>query len=140
MKQIGRYPVIEKIGSGGMGAVYLAQDPILGRKVAIKVLHEDFVSDPVRLSRFEKEAKAASSLEHPGVAHIYEIGESDGIHFIAMQYVEGLTLSDRLKKEQVTYQQILDWAIQICEAIEEAHLQGIVHRDLKPQNIMVTAQ
>ena len=123
-----------------MGEVYLAKDPVLGRKVAIKVLHEEFVSDPTRLSRFEKEAKAASSLEHPGVAHIYEIGEADGVHFIAMQYVEGLTLSDKIKKESPTFQTILDWSIQICEAIAEAHLQGIIHRDLKPQNIMVTEQ
>ena len=140
MNQIGRYPILEKIGSGGMGEVYLARDPILGRKVAIKVLHKEFVADPIRLARFEKEAKAASSLEHPGVAHIYEIGEADGIHFIAMQYVEGLTLNEKVKAERPSFAQVLDWAIQICEAMEEAHLQGIIHRDLKPQNIMVTEQ
>jgi eukaryotic-like serine/threonine-protein kinase len=140
MDQIGRYPILGKIGSGGMGEVYLARDPILGRKVAIKVLHKEFVADPNRLARFEKEAKAASSLEHPGVAHIYEIGEADGVHFIAMQYVEGLTLNEKLKAERPSFAQILDWSIQICEAIEEAHLQGIIHRDLKPQNIMVTEQ
>jgi eukaryotic-like serine/threonine-protein kinase len=140
MDQVGRYPILEKIGSGGMGEVYLARDPILGRKVAIKVLHREFVADSNRLARFEKEAKAASSLEHSGVAHIYEIGEADGVHFIAMQYVEGLTLNERLKAERPSFSQVLDWAIQICEAMEEAHLQGIIHRDLKPQNIMVTEQ
>lgn len=140
MNQIGRYPILEKLGSGGMGEVYLAKDPVLGRKVAIKVLHKEFVADPIRLARFEKEAKAASSLEHPGVAHIYEIGEADGVHFIAMQYVEGLTLSEKIKQEPPGFALVLDWAIQICEAIEEAHLQGIIHRDLKPQNIMVTDQ
>ncbi len=123
-----------------MGDVYLATDPLLDRKIAIKVLHEEFVSDRMRLARFEKEAKAASSLEHPGVAHIYEIGEAEGIHFIAMQYVEGLTLGEKLQNEKPAFPQILDWAIQICEAIEEAHLQGIIHRDLKPQNVMVTEQ
>ena len=123
-----------------MGDVYLAQDPLLGRKVAIKVLHEEFVSDRVRLARFEKEAKAASSLEHRGAAAIYEIGEADGIHFIAMQYVEGLTLSEKISTEKPSFARILDWAIQICDAIGEAHSMGIIHRDLKPQNIMVTPQ
>jgi serine/threonine-protein kinase len=140
MKQIGRYPVIQKLGSGGMGDVYLAKDPILGRKVAIKVLHQEFVADKMRLARFEKEAKAASSLEHSGVAHIYEIGEANGIHFIAMQYVEGVTLGEKIMQKRPSFSQILDWSIQICEAIAEAHLQGIIHRDLKPQNIMITEQ
>ncbi len=140
MDKIGRYPIVKKLGSGGMGEVFLAQDPLLDRKIAIKVLHEEFVSDPVRLARFKKEAKAASSLEHPGAAAIYEIGETEGIHFIAMQYVEGLTLGEKISTEKPSFVRILDWAIQICEAIGEAHRMGIIHRDLKPQNIMITPQ
>jgi eukaryotic-like serine/threonine-protein kinase len=140
MDKIGRYEIIRKLGSGGMGNVYLARDPLLDRKVAIKVLHAEFISDPSRLSRFIKEAKFASALEHPGVAHIYEIGESNGVHFISMQFVEGKTLSETMRTRNVTFYQILDWAIQICEAIAEAHANGMIHRDLKPQNIMITEQ
>jgi serine/threonine protein kinase/Tfp pilus assembly protein PilF len=138
MEKIGRYPIIRKLGSGGMSEVYLAEDPLLNRKVAIKLLNPEFVSDNIRLARFEKEAKAASALDHPGVAHIYEIGEAEGLHFIAMQYIEGETLTEKIEKSSIPFSKIIDWAIQICEAIAEAHSKGIIHRDLKPHNIMVT--
>jgi serine/threonine protein kinase/tetratricopeptide (TPR) repeat protein len=139
MEKIGRYPIIRMLGSGGMSNVYLAEDLLLNRKVAIKILNPEFVSDNNKLARFEKEAKAASTLEHPGVAHIYEIGEADGNHFIAMQYIEGETLAEKIERSPVPFSKIIDWAIQICEAVAEAHAHGIIHRDLKPHNIMVTA-
>src|SRR4026207_1326 len=138
MEKIGRYPIIRKLGSGGMSDVYLAEDPLLNRKVAIKILNPEFVSDPSRLARFEKEAKAASTLEHHGVAHIFEIGEANGVHFIAMQYIEGETLTEKIEKDPIPFFRIIDWAIQISEAIAEAHSRGVIHRDLKPHNIMVT--
>lgn len=121
-----------------MGEVYLAQDQKLDRTVALKILPPEFASDPARMHRFVQEAKAASALDHPNVAHIYEIGESDGTNFIAMQYIEGATLDSYIKDRQVQSNEILDIAIQIADALDVAGSKGIIHRDIKSANIMIT--
>lgn len=121
-----------------MGEVYLAQDQKLDRTVALKILPPEFASDPARMHRFVQEAKAASALDHPNVAHIYEIGESDGTNFIAMQYIEGATLDSYLKDRQLQSNEILDIAIQIADALDVAGSKGIIHRDIKSANIMIT--
>ncbi|MCI0441686.1 serine/threonine protein kinase [bacterium] len=137
-KRISHYTVLSKIGSGGMGEVYLAQDQKLDRTVALKILPPEFASDPARMHRFVQEAKAASALDHPNVAHIYEIGESNGTNFIAMQYIEGTTLDAFIKDRQLQSNEILDIAIQIADALDVACSKGIVHRDIKSANIMIT--
>lgn len=121
-----------------MGEVYLAEDPRLDRTVAIKILRPEFVSDPSRLKRFILEAKAASALSNSHVAHIYEIGEEDGIHFIAMEFVDGITLGEKMQSEQLSVSEILSFAVQIADALDAAYSKGIIHRDIKPANIMVT--
>jgi eukaryotic-like serine/threonine-protein kinase len=121
-----------------MGEVYLAQDQKLDRTVALKILPSEFASDPARMHRFVQEAKAASALDHPNVAHIYEIGESDGTNFIAMQYIEGTTLDAYIKDRQLQSNEILDIAIQIADALDVAGSKGIIHRDIKSANIMIT--
>ena len=121
-----------------MGEVYLAEDANLERTVAIKILSSDVASDPTRHRRFVQEAKAASALKHPGVAGIYELGESDGMHFIVMEHVEGETLEARIKGQPLPIPQILHTAVQIADALEEAHSKGVIHRDIKPANIMIT--
>lgn len=118
--------------------MYLAQDQKLDRTVALKILPPEFASDPVRMRRFVTEAKAASALDHPNVAHIYEIGEADGTSFIAMQYIEGKTLDSIIKDRQLESNEILDIAIQVADALDAAGLKGIVHRDIKSANIMIT--
>jgi eukaryotic-like serine/threonine-protein kinase len=137
-KRISHYTILSKIGSGGMGEVYLAQDQKLDRTVALKILPPEFASDAARMHRFVQEAKAASALDHPNVAHIYEIGESDGTNFIAMQYIEGTTLDAYLKDRQLQSNEILDIAIQIADALDVAGSKGITHRDIKSANIMIT--
>ena len=123
-----------------MGEVYLAEDPRLDRTVAIKTLRPQFVSDPSRLNRFVQEAKAASALSHAHVAHIYEIGEEDGIHFIAMEYVDGQTLAERIQNDQLSISDIISFAVQIADALDTAYSKGVIHRDIKPANVMVTAR
>lgn len=135
---ISHFTVIKSLGSGGMGEVYLAQDHTLGRRVALKVLPPEFVSNKDRMRRFEQEAKAASSVSHPNAAHIYEVGESQGTHFIAMEYIEGETLAERLNRAPLSEEEILRIALQIADVLETAHAKGIIHRDLKPGNIMLT--
>jgi eukaryotic-like serine/threonine-protein kinase len=137
-KRISHYTILSKIGSGGMGEVYLAQDQKLDRTVALKILPPEFASDPARMHRFVQEAKAASALDHPNVAHIYEIGESDGTNFIAMQYIEGATLDSYIKDRQIQSNEILDIGIQIADALDVAGSKGITHRDIKSANIMIT--
>jgi serine/threonine protein kinase/Tfp pilus assembly protein PilF len=137
-KKISHYTILSKIGSGGMGEVYLAQDQKLDRTVALKILPAEFASDPARMHRFVQEAKAASALDHPNVAHIYEIGESDGTNFIAMQYIEGTTLDAYIKDRQLQSNEILDIAIQVADALDVAGSKGITHRDIKSANIMIT--
>ncbi len=121
-----------------MGEVYRATDTRLDRTVAIKVLPEHLADDPQRRERFEREAKAVSSLNHPHICTLHDVGEQDGIHYLVMELVEGDTLQQRLEKGRLPLDQALEYAIQIADALDKAHRQGVVHRDLKPGNIMIT--
>jgi eukaryotic-like serine/threonine-protein kinase len=132
-----RYQIISLIGSGGMGEIYLAQDARLNRKVAIKLLPDRYTQDTERLRRFEQEAQAASALNHPNIITIFEIGEAEGRHFIATEYIEGLTLRRRMAGAKLTIGETLDIASQVVSALTAAHAAGIVHRDVKPENIMI---
>ena len=136
---LGRYKIISLIGSGGMGEVYLAQDTTLGRKVALKVLPLEVAANQDRMRRFKQEATAAASLNHPNIAHIYEIGEADGFHFIAMEYVEGETLRTKIHHDHEELAKLLRTLQHVAEGLAKAHAAGIVHRDLKPDNIMVSS-
>jgi len=135
--KLGRYEIRSELGTGGMGEVYLAQDTKLDRKVALKILAPDLAENNDRMSRFVREAKSASALNHPNIITIHEIGEIDGLHFIATEYIEGETLKSRLKTEPLSLRSILDIALQVVSALDAAHRAGIVHRDIKPDNIMV---
>ena len=135
---VSHYRILRKLGAGGMGEVYLAEDIKLGRNVAVKVLPPDIASDQNRVHRFVQEAKAASALNHPNIAHIYEIGESNGIHFIAMEFVEGATLREKIHDEKVDLNTVLKYLVQVADGLAKAHSAGIVHRDLKPDNIMIS--
>ncbi len=137
-KTLAHYEITRAIGKGGMGEVYQATDTRLDRTVAIKVLPEHLADDPRRRERFEREARAVSSLNHPHICTLHDIGEADGIHYLVMEYVEGETLAKRLEKGSLNLDQALEYAIQIADALDKAHRQGVVHRDLKPGNIMVT--
>jgi len=134
---ISHYRIISKLGAGGMGEVYLAEDRRLGRKVALKMFNSSFIKSEDRLRRFELEARTASSLNHPNILTIHEVGEQDDSHYIVMEYVEGETLRKRLLRSKMPSDEILDKAIQIASAIAAAHQAGIVHRDIKPENIMI---
>ena len=136
--KLGPYEIQSLLGRGGMGEVYRARDTRLDRINALKILPVELATDPDRLRRFVREAKAASVLNHSNIATIYEIGESEGIHWIAMEYVEGQTLAERLKGNSPEIAEILDIGIQAAEALEEAYSKGITHRDIKPANIMLT--
>lgn len=136
-KKVGYYKIIKLLGKGGMGAVYLAEDTKLDRKVALKILPSEFAEDSDRMNRFVREAKSASALNHPNIITIYEIGESDGTHFIATEFIDGVTLNEFLKAQPLKFGDILDVAIQAASALDEAHHAKIVHRDIKPDNIMV---
>src|SRR5712691_4926857 len=134
---LSHYRIVSKIGAGGVGEVYLAQDTKLDRKVAIKFLNEEFSKGADKLNRFIQEAKAASALNHPNILTIYEIGEIDGLRFMASEYVKGQTLTGFLQQEKPTLNEILKIAVQIASALEAAHEAGIIHRDIKPDNVMV---
>ncbi|MEO8435365.1 MAG: protein kinase [Pyrinomonadaceae bacterium] len=136
-QSLGPYKVINLLGRGGMGEVYLAQDSRLSRKVALKLLHSELTIDQDRLRRFRQEAHAASALNHPNILTVYEIGQADSIHFIATEYVEGQTLRERMSDTRMKLREVLDVAIQGASALAAAHQAGIVHRDIKPENIMV---
>jgi len=136
--KLGRYEIRSKLGEGGMGEVYLARDTQLDRDIALKILTADVARDQQRLHRFLQEARAASALSHPNVAHIYEIGEVDGTHFIAMEYVEGESLDKKIAGRPMRLSHQIDFAIQIADALDEAHGRGIIHRDIKSSNIMIT--
>jgi serine/threonine protein kinase len=125
------------LGTGGMGEVYLAEDTRLGRKIALKLLPENFTLDPNRLRRFEQEARTASALNHPNILTIYEIGSVDSVHFIATELVEGVTLRKRISDRRLKLSEVLEIAIQTASALAAAHHAGIVHRDVKPENIML---
>jgi len=140
---IAHYRVVSRLGEGGMGAVYLADDLTLGRRVALKVLPASMAADPERMLRFVQEARLASALSHPNVAYIYEIGEhhigeGQGLRFLAMEYVEGEPLSVRLTRGPLPISELLSIGVQVADALDDAHSKGIVHRDIKPSNLMLT--
>ena len=136
--KLGRYEILSQIGKGGMGEVYLAKDPKLDRRVALKVLPAELAVSRERMLRFVQEARAAAALNHPNVAHIYEIGEQDGLNFIAMEYVEGKTLREKIHYERSDLKKLIKYLQQVAGGLAKAHSAGIVHRDLKPDNIMIT--
>jgi len=135
---LSHYRIVSKIGAGGMGEVYLAQDTKLERKVALKIFPVELTSNQDRMRRFTREAKAAAALNHPNIAHIYEIGEDEGIHFIAMEFIDGVTLRAKIHREQADLKKLLRYLHHAAEGLAKAHAAGIVHRDLKPDNIMIT--
>lgn len=143
-KSLGPYTIIDKLGAGGMGEVYLAEDTRLGRKVAIKVLPEQFAGDPERLARFEQEARAAAALNHPHIAAVFDVGSAaseDGsgeTHYMVQEHLEGQTLRTPLDKGALPLGRALTLALEIGEALRAAHATGMVHRDLKPDNIFIT--
>src|SRR5262245_55372613 len=136
-RTISHYQVLSLLGAGGMGEVYLARDPRLDRNVALKILPAEFAADAERMQRFTREAKAASALNHPNVATIYDVGESEGLSFIVMEHVEGETLLARISRRMAP-PEVVDIAVQAADALDLAHAKGITHRDIKPANLMLT--
>src|SRR6476620_7689602 len=126
--KLGRYEIRAKIGEGGMGEVYLAEDTRLGRKVAVKVLAEALTRNRDRLGRFDQEAYAASALNHPNIITVYDMGDDDGRHFIATEFIDGVTLKKHFRSVPMDFVEVLNMAIQIAGALEEAHAAGIIHR------------
>ncbi len=139
-KTIRHYKVLEKIGEGGMGEVYRAEDTNLSREVAIKVLPEQFTQDPQRLARFEREAKLLASLNHPNIAAIHSFEHSDDIHFLVLELVPGDTLAEKVAKGPLPVEEALEVCRQIAEGVEAAHEKGVIHRDLKPANVKITPE
>src|SRR5713226_3051739 len=136
--RLGPYEVVAAIGAGGMGEVYRANDTRLDRIVALKILPSHLSSNPQFRERFDREARTISSLTHPHICTLYDVGHQDGVDYLVMEFVEGESLEERLTKGPLPIEQVLRYGIEIAEALDKAHRQGIVHRDLKPANIMLT--
>src|SRR5262245_27658153 len=137
LNEVAHYRVIDKLGAGGMGEVYLAEDTRLDRKVALKLLPVQFTQDADRVRRFIQEAKAASALNHPNIITIFEIGQTDGRHYITTEFIEGETLRQKLSRGPLAVHEMLEVAIQVAGALDAAHKAGVIHRDIKPENVML---
>src|SRR5947207_114073 len=137
-RRLGPYEILSAIGAGGMGEIYRARDTRLDRIVAIKVLADATADRPELRERFEREARAIASLNHPYICTLHDVGHHDGIDYLVMEYLEGETLAQRLAKGSLPLDQVLRYGIQIADALDKAHRQGMTHRDLKPANIMIT--
>ncbi len=135
---LAHYKILEKIGSGGMGDVYLAEDTKLDRKIALKVLPQELAESEERRARFKREAKALAALDHPNIVQVFSVEEAEGIHFITMELVHGKTLTELLPKNGFPLNKFFDIAIPLADAVAAAHQEGITHRDLKPDNMMVS--
>ena len=135
--EIGHYKILSLLGRGGMGEVFLAQDTKLGRNIALKLLPPEFTRDHERVQRFRQEARAASALNHPNIITIFAIDEVDGIQFIATEFIDGVTLRERLSEAALSLPEALEITLQIAHALAEAHTAGIIHRDIKPENVML---
>src|ERR1044071_3061375 len=135
---LSHYRIVSKIGAGGMGEVYLAHDTKLDRKVALKILSEELASNPDRMRRFVQEAKSAAALNHPNIATVHEIGVSDNVNYIAMEFIDGATLREKIHQQQTDLRKLLRYLQHVAQGLAKAHAAGIVHRDLKPDNVMIT--
>src|SRR5579864_8608800 len=136
--KLGPYEIGAPAGAGGMGEVYRARDTRLDRTVAVKILPARLSADPDARQRFDREARAISSLNHPNICTLYDVGHQDGIDYLVMEFLEGETMAERIRKGPLAIEQALKIGVEVCEGLEKAHRMGVVHRDLKPANIMLT--